>query len=74
MKKKSNKRKNSSVKLNYMQLSVPDFLDAYPAFASVFNPFMILEFLSDPDYVVRFIPGIDQFEFGFVSDDWELFK
>lgn len=61
-------------KLNYIQLSVPDFLDNYPDAVSCFSSELILYLLSESEYVVRFDVASGLVEFGFPSDDWKYFK
>lgn len=63
--------KNRS-KFHFLVLSVPAFLDAYPEIASLLPPALVLELLSEPDYLVRFSPDSGRIEFGFASDSWEL--
>ena len=68
------KKKKKSSKFCYIELSVSDFFSSYPDVALDFSPCEILEYLSNPDYVVRFSLTSGEIEIGFPSDNWVVFN
>ena len=59
-------------KLNYIQLSVPQYAKLFPSRFSMLSPEQAFDLLHDPDYVVRLSPDLCKVEIGYPGDHWYL--